>query len=369
MNRAAPLAGAGLLVAALTALALVVPLPDRQPDSVPGAGGSAADDTDLAAAPQVEPAAHRLLVRAAAAPRSTAYDGTQVVAAWSGDAATTHLLHVTHDPASGTSWRIGGADGPGAQPVRSGGAADPSLLDSGAVDLVARHYSLGTAGTATVAGRLADVVEARTGDGLVRARFWVDRETATMLRRELYDDSGRLTRASAFVDLEVRPASSASFPGAAGHQPRERSLDHAQVDVLRGQGWVCPDELPGPLPLVDARRAADGDGRVHLSYADGLTSVSVFHQRGTLDEDRVTGRQGWTRATVAGERVWVLERVPRHVVWSSDGVVTTVVADAPPRTVRRAVERLMALGAAGEDSNALDRLGRGLDRVASWFIP
>jgi hypothetical protein len=46
--------------------------------------------------------------------------------------------------------------------------------------------------------------------------------------------------------------------------------------------------------------------------------------------------------------------------------VFTVVADATPRTVEDVV---VALPHAPNDRGALRRLGRGLDRVASWFNP
>ena len=58
--------------------------------------------------------------------------------------------------------------------------------------------------------------------------------------------------------------------------------------------------------------------------------------------------------------------VPRRVVWSAGGTVYTVVADAPERTVD-AVVAALPHGAADDDP--LGRLGRGLDRVASWFNP
>jgi hypothetical protein len=46
--------------------------------------------------------------------------------------------------------------------------------------------------------------------------------------------------------------------------------------------------------------------------------------------------------------------------------VYTVVADAPERTVDQVVAALPHRPA---DDDTLGRLGRGLDRVASWFNP
>ena len=55
------------------------------------------------------------------------------------------------------------------------------------------------------------------------------------------------------------------------------------------------------------------------------------------------------------------------MVWTSGQTVYTVVADAPERTVDQVVAALPHQPAA--DGDTLGRLGRGLDRVASWFNP
>jgi sigma-E factor negative regulatory protein RseB len=252
------------------------------------------------------------------------------------------------------------------------------MLGAGVVSLLARHYSLDTANPGgKVAGREVDLVQAsRTGGpapGRVAARFWLDRDTGLILRREVYDERGRPTRASAFVDIAVRradfvaSAGTSSFPKAT-----DESLDMAGVARMRAHGWTCPKRLPGPLTLVDARRKPNS-GVLQLSYADGLSSVSVFQQPGRLDEEEMVG---YRRDTLAGRDVWVREEVPVRVLWSADGRVFTLLADAPQRTVVRAVAALSARHDSGADTgldtgagSAWERLGRGLDRVASWFNP
>ena len=103
---------------------------------------------------------------------------------------------------------------------------------------------------------------------------------------------------------------------------------------------------------------------MHLSYSDGIATVSVFEQRGRLDADGLAGHH---REVVDGHEVWVSGEVPQRVVWTSGETVYTVVADAPERTVDQVVAALPHQPAA--DGNTLGRLGRGLDRVASWFNP
>ena len=136
---------------------------------------------------------------------------------------------------------------------------------------------------------------------------------------------------------------------------------------MRDQGWHCPDSLPGPLSLVDARRGGGEDGRiVHLSYTDGLATVSVFEQRGRLD---AADLDGYRRDVVDGHEVWVQRRRAADG-WSGppDSTVYTVVADAPERTVD-AGGRGPAAPTRLRTATPSGRLGRGLDRVASWFNP
>lgn len=371
MRRLVPAVGVAVV---LGSLGLVVLLALSLGDPVqPDTSGSGGPDRPR---PQVDPAARQLLERAAAAPDVTDYVGTQFVAAWGPDGATTQVLDVFHSAHEGTTWRASGDD----VLHSSAHAADPSILGMGAVGLMARHYSISTAGQARVAGRDVDLVEARRAGvpatARATARFWVDQESGLVLRREVYDAAGRTTRASAFVDVTVRPAD-APADGADDQSGRAwpDTLDAAALQRMRHNGWDCPDELPGPLPLVDARRGGTtagegapgygGTGIVHLSYADGISSISVFQQRGTLDRGRLSGYQ---REKAGDQTVWVRPDVPRRVVWSSGGTVYTVVADAPQRTVDRAVIVLHDR-ASQRQGDPMDRLGRGLDRVASWFNP
>lgn len=373
MKRLAPVAGATLVAGSLTLLVALAFLVAPEDAAVPERAASEAAPGGPASRvrPQVDPVARRLLERAAAAPTTTAYRGTQFVSAWTGGLTTARVIEVTHDPAGGTTWR-GGWAGPGQQ-VRNAAATAPSLLAAGAVELLAGHYSIVAAGGDRVAGRDVDVVEAArpgvSGPARVAARFWLDRSSGLVLRREVYDRRGRPTRASAFIDIEIDLDSRAAQDGASGADAGDSgwadTLDGAEVARLRERGWTCPDALPGPLPLVDARRSKDGGGTLHLSYADGIASISVFQQRGRLDPDQLTG---YRRETVGGHEVWERREVPRRVVWSTGGRVYTVVADAPRRTVDQAIS-VLYVDSDGRDGGRMDRLGRGLDRVASWFNP
>lgn len=348
------IAGVALLGASVGAVALVAPAPAPAPATL-------ALNASPAVAPVVSAAARQWLERAARAPSRVGYRGTQYVTAWGRGGTSAGIVEVSHDPETGTTWRSAG----GREQLRTGGSVTPSLGAVSGAALMARFYSLDLAAeTAQVAGRSTAVVvarePARVGRGRVVARFWVDRDSGLVLRREAYAPGGRPVRASAFVGVEIWPAS----PAAAGSSEAwSDTLSTEQVHRLRRQGWVCPRALPDHLALVDARR--DPQRRtLHLSYADGLWAVSVFAQRGQLDPEAVSG---YRREVVAGRAVWHRPGVPERVVWSADGVVYTVVADAPARTVDAAVRSLVLAGP--RQTGPLARLGRGLDRVASWFNP
>lgn len=360
MNRLGQAAGVAVALGSLAMIAFVV-APDDPAQYAADGKRSGADP--VTPRPSVEPLARRLLERAATAPGRVGYSGTEYVTAWARTGATAQVLQVGHDPVMGTTYRSGRDVDRAA--VQAGDSPAPSLLAASPVALLARHYSLASAGTGRVAGRPVDVVEARRPGprGWVAARFWLDEESGLVLRREVYDREGRTTRATAFVDITVWPAA-AGTADAADPQGWPEALDRAEVAALRARGWRCPSSLPGPLPMVDARRDGRANGALHLSYADGIASVSVFLQRGRLDRDRL---DGYRADRVHGRDVWVRDGVPERVVWSRHGMVYTIVADASPRTVEQAVTALYPADGRGE--GGLDRLGRGLDRVASWFNP
>ncbi|KWX10921.1 hypothetical protein TR74_00770, partial [Carbonactinospora thermoautotrophica] len=133
-----------------------------------------------------------------------------------------------------------------------------------------------------------------------------------------------------------------------------------------GAGWRCPHALGTALTLFGVRRLPGEQGpAVHLAYTDGLSTLSVFQQKGSLDTVRLAG-QGFTRRSLAGTCVHVRDDGPqRVVVWSADGTVYTVITDAPEDVIRAAVA---ALPHRTRVDMILGRLGRGVDRVENWVL-
>ncbi|HVF05481.1 MAG TPA: sigma-E factor regulatory protein RseB domain-containing protein [Frankiaceae bacterium] len=308
-----------------------------------------------------------LLEQAATAARNLSYRGTQMVSFWSEAGSSSALIDVAHDGGKGLLLRVAPTpQNPGGAVYddESGDVPEVVGFSNAAIDLLATHYDVGVEGSGEVAGRPAYVVTVRRGVAPA-ARFWIDRATKLPLRREVLDEAGRTIRASAFIQLRVGPArvSDVVIENAAA-MPAPRGVPAPAVEHLRGDGWHAPDRLPSGLELVDARMTGAGDAAtVHLTYSDGLSTVSLFQQKGVLDEGSVAG---WRRTDVAGDDAWVQDAFPRRVVWAGAGVVFTVVADCP----QAALDDLVGTLPHGNPGpGIMTRMGNGLARVASWVNP
>jgi sigma-E factor negative regulatory protein RseB len=335
-------AGAGTLLAGMPANATAGTHPEPSPT---GAGAS-------------ETRALELLTAASRAAKNRSYIGTQYISTWRDGRASSSIAEISHTPAEGSVLRV--------RPT-AGGDVDASVtpttdLDPRLLKLLASHYALTVAGTSTCTGRPVQIVEARhPGVDVVAGRFWLDDASSLLLRRETFDQAGRLVRSSAFTELTIGAQGFHVVP--AGDPAAQ--LDAGAIDALRHDGWQIPAALGSDLELFDARmRNHDGEGVLHLSYSDGLVTLSLFAQRGRLGAARMPG---FSRQKVSGAAVWVRPSTPERVVWGGGGRVFTLLSDASPETVRAAVTVLPHEKAAR--TGLLARLGRGLARLGSWLNP
>lgn len=296
--------------------------------------------------------ARELLALAARAATTRTWSGTQYVGSWRAGAESSAVVEVTHRPGGGST-------------VTSGGAGVVTAdFDERLLSLLADHYELAVAGAARCAGRSARLVEARRrsvrGAGQVAGRFWLDAATGLVLRREVYDDRGGRLSSSALLDLTVAPP--APLPGLLAVRAPDRDDPDS---TLPAAAWHPPGALPAGLQLFDAKRRDDGRGPVlHLAYSDGLSTLSVFAQRGALP-DRPGA--GFRRERVHGTRAWVQPATPERIVWQGGGQVFTLVSDADPAVVRAAVGALPRDPAPRRGLRA--RLSRGFGRLCSWLNP
>ena len=342
----------------------------RPPDSPRNPQGDAA--TGLRAD---EAAALALLRRAATAQWTTAYAGTQFVAVWTDPGSSSELVDVTNIPGHGTVVRPNDS-APSEEGTfvarddasnRTVGVQREGETGLGNVAALARSYTVRRAGPASSAGRAAQLVEASRADGSLAARFWVDRASGLVLRREVYDPNGVLARANGFVDLRIDAGAFLS------HLPPMLSTEQTELVTpaayarLTAQGWdCCAPALIAGLGLHDVRRT-DGGAALHLTYSDGLTSASVFEQRGTLDES-AADLEGFAVKRIGGTKVHVRYGLSSYAVWARNGLVYTAVCDTP-RGLNAVVARFSPSRSQPDGAGLVQRLDRGMSRMVSWLNP
>jgi hypothetical protein len=325
---------------------------------VAGAPARASVTPDPARAGHDEPRALRLLDRAASAAVTRSWRGTQYTGSWRDGVQSSSVLEVRHVPAVGSTITV---LAPAAQAGRS--SSPPDLLDTRLLALLADRYALVVVGAGSCAGRPARVVEAhrrgQDGPAAVAGRFWIDDASGLVLRYEVLDEQGRTVRSSAFVDLVVTPDPAEAVPDLPANRP-------ATTTAVAEMDWEPPPELPGGLGLYDVQlRRHRGAEVLQAAYSDGLSTLSVFVQRGEVHGQVGDGsvQQGTGRATV-----WVRPGTPERVVWSGGGHTWTLLSDAPTTAVDDAV-RALPHAPLPHGDGAIDRLGRGLSRVGSWLNP
>ena len=331
---------------------------------------SAADALGTAVVTASEAAGLRLLGKSATAGLATSYQGVELIAQLGVGGAVTMISDVWHSSGGETITRTTDAkELDGSQPYVAYDVDNRSPegvfgVTKTLVTLLGRHYVAVYRGSGSAVGRPALVVDLQRGDGSLAARFWLDRQTMVPLRRDVFDTSAQLISEDAFVQVQF--GSPAAQPGAAGNGGSRQKSAWAKADVpaelvsgLNGSGWHLPAGLPGGLPLYAAARSHTGIGQVIcLGYSDGLSVVSLFVQRGTL----AAKMAGWVPVDLSGHLVYV---AGHSITWAGRGFVYTVIADAPPQTVKQVVASLPPATSPG----FLGRIGRGLDRLAALVNP
>jgi sigma-E factor negative regulatory protein RseB len=369
------LSGAGLMIGLLTAALAAVTLVDSATGPLP------AERSPEPAAPS-PPAVHtaaaraglRLLSAAASAALSVPYGGEQLVAWWGPHGSSMSLIQVWHPRggsvrANATSMGVApsgltsGLDGPAAAGVStaaSPGGQDPDGvlgISQPMVDLIQAHYQVAATGRGEVDGRLVRIVQLNRPDGSLAARFWLDQSTKLLLRRETFDSRNVLISEDTFVDLRFGDAGLTGMPGQSV-QEWPAKLTPAQLGALRADGWPAPGGLPGGLALLTAHRMSQV---IDLDYSDGLSTVSVFVQRGELPEKL----PGWRQISVSGRDVYSSDPDQRSLSWSAHGFVYTVIAAAPPAVVSSVVAAMPH----DPQRGFWGRIAHGMKRLVSWANP
>jgi sigma-E factor negative regulatory protein RseB len=309
-----------------------------------------------------------LMTAAVTACSTVSYAGVQMVAWWGSGDSTAYLIGIWHrsgEPEVAQGVR-GGTDPSMQSVVQPGVAADHATagvlsVSPWMLDLLRSNYRIEYAGAGTAAGREARIVAVRRQDGSLAARYWLDRLTSLPLRREMFDPGGHLVNEGAFINLSLGASAPGPAPSRAAQAWSPDAPRLSELATLRREGWPVPTMLDGDMSLVGVSREPARSGVVDASYSDGLSVVSVFMQRGQL----AGALPGWRSAQVRGLPVYSSEPDRRSLAWSADGVVYTVISDAPLADVNLIVAQLPH----DRDAGLWHRVERGLARIGSWFDP
>jgi sigma-E factor negative regulatory protein RseB len=307
-------------------------------------------------------AAIAILRRAVRAPARFAYRGVRTVRDYTSATQEQIRVMVDHVPAQGTSYRILGDSARGALFLDGAQTPEAEAAAIRRVSVLAGTYDVDVVGHHQVLGRPATVIGVGEAGQLV-ASLWIDDATGVLLFRALYDN-GTLVRSSRFESLAISPDGFLSHP-----PPELPDLDSSRLPpqyagLLGDEGWACPRHVGDGLTLTALGRVGTSGAVVEAVYSDGISSASLFEQRGTLDSSALAG---YGRVVVGGAPVYVRTGLPSTWVWQAGGTVYTLLSDAPPAQVAAAVADLPHEEA--DAGGAFDRIGLGLERIGGFLDP
>lgn len=337
------------------------------PDQAVGLGAEATPlaPVDVRVPPGDSTAAIRLLEAAVAAPAVFAFAGTRRIAAYDGTGPGAIDVDVLHVPAQGTRFQVDAGTGGASSAVFVDADADAAAAAGpSTADLLRESYDVAVVGHDTVAGRRAAVVGVAR-DGELAAQLWIDTATGVLLRRDVYA-GGRLARSSEFLDFRLRPHAFLDHVPPTLVQPDLRALSTTRAAQFNDSGWTCPATVVSGWQLTELDQVDSGSDTLHAEYSDGLTSVSIYEQRGALDPADLAG---FERVDAGSGVVYRRDGLPTQVVWQSGDMVYTVITDAPAATVDDLLSGLPTGTPEADDPGFGSRVGAGLDKMVGFLSP
>ena len=304
--------------------------------------------------------ARATMQRAAGAAHSVSYSGRQSFIAYRNGGTIVAQIDVETHAGQGSQVMVNSLNG---QQLLKG--FTPAMISSRVVNeellgLLEHNYRLSATRGTSVAGRSATLVTAsRDGSPLVAARWWIDDATGIVLWEETYDKSGALDLSFGFRSVSISRADSIleHLPPRLAVPRTNTSLSLSSAAELSATGWSSSRKLAG-LSLVRLRTDRAGSPEaVQLVYSDGLTTVSVFEQRGRLTT--VPPGSQWDATVGAHTR----SGASSVATWQSGDIVFTVVTDGSAGVLGDTVAALPHDGA--EMPTTLGRIKAGWARILS----
>ncbi len=269
-------------------------------------------------AADTEKSARDWLVDMSTALKEYSYQG--VFVHWSKDGlAAMHVMHIVdgqgeHEYLStltGAERRVV-RDSSGFDRLKAKGADKPSL--STELERIEKYYKLTLLEKGRVAGRATQLLEVRPLDEFRYGyRLWLDQGTALLLKSDLMDLDGSVLEQVMFTSMDIDHDGELKPPTAL---LPEKDSELSESAIQDGR-WVVGSVPPG-FDLVSVHHS--DEGRVeHMTYTDGLASVSVFIEKVLEDKPVFVGvsRMGVVSAYGArleGHQITVVGEVPESTV-------------------------------------------------------
>lgn len=166
----------------------------------------------------------------------------------------------------------------------------------------------------------------------VRERLYVEQISGLLLRREQFDERGRLQRSMGFEKLKV---DASAAPLARPVSTKTEAGRSVAAQDLHGP-YSAPTELGDGYRRTGLFRRHDV---VQVVYSDGIYDLSIFEQRGRLGSKAVP--RGGRKVQIGTSKGWHYTWPGGQVIlWQAGRTVYTVVADAPYDDVVKAIRNV-----------------------------
>jgi negative regulator of sigma E activity len=338
--------------------------------TVKGSGRAVASGLAVAALEQAR--AVRRLRRSMTATQSVGFSGTEGVTVHVAGASLTRQFRLVQRPGGDRTVTLLRSSGDaGTEP-----AADDALsaVSDRALAALSAAYQLKVAGTGRIAGRPATVVTA-VSNGRPAASLWLDNASGLLLREDVRDSSGKVFKTAELEQLRLsgsarRRSAAANTIAETGISLNQTSassaqagspvwgddLSAAQLQDWRAADWPSPQQIAPGFVLLDAQSGTSTAdvSMLHLIYGNGLSTVSLFLERGQLDP---SGLAGLTKTTWGDGVVYERDGWPEVMVWQSGKTVITAVGDVEPVDLR-AVLKVLAPHSGGSPLESLNHVMR-----------
>lgn len=312
--------------------AVLAAAPADLDETVPTAGGTQAR---AGTRPLSAAAAAEAMERASDVADTVAYSGLQTFRSQAQGLTYSASVVVQSVPGQGSQAHVLDRSGAEVSTGYTPAVLPARMVDDSLVALLETNYAVTGWAGAQAAGRPATMVEARRA-GVLAARWWLDDASGIVLAQQTFDADGDQVMAVGFSTVKVSGPAGVleQLPASVAVPVTDTVLTLSAASALVSRGWVCRDQVAG-LSLVRLRSdRSDDPDTVHLVYSDGLSTLSVFEQRGRLADAPEGSR--WDAALGA----WTRPGASSLASWQSGSTVFTVVTNGSTEVLAAAVASL-----------------------------